>query len=83
MKCNTLDKIHDPSTFVASFRIPSVRYGHNNYCDKLDVDEFSNLRQTARNLKLINIIVRLSFLTTTNLNHMREMFLFVCSKMAD
>ena len=28
-------------------------------------------------------IVRLSLLTITNLNHMREMLLFVCSKMAD
>ena len=29
------------------------------------------------------IIVRLSLLTMINLNHMREMLLFVCSKMAD
>ena len=28
-------------------------------------------------------IVRLSLLTMTNLNHMREMLLFVCSKMTD
>ena len=27
-------------------------------------------------------IVRLSLLTMTNLNHMREVLLFVCSKMA-
>ena len=29
------------------------------------------------------MIVRLSLLTMTNLNHMRGMLLFVCSKMAD
>ena len=28
-------------------------------------------------------IVRLSLLAMSNLNHMREMLLFVCSKMAD
>ena len=32
---------------------------------------------------ILLIIVRLSLLTMTNLNHMREMLLFVCSKMAD
>ena len=32
---------------------------------------------------LTNIIVRLSSQTMTSLNHMREMLLFVCSKMAD
>ena len=34
-------------------------------------------------LRYLTIIVRLSILTMTNLNHMREMLLFVCSKMAD
>ena len=32
---------------------------------------------------IIIIIVRLSLLTMTNLNHTREMLLFVCSKIAD
>ena len=32
---------------------------------------------------IIIIKVRLSLLTMTNLSHMREMLLFVCSKMAD
>ena len=33
--------------------------------------------------QVIIIIVRLSLLTMTTLNHMREMLLFVCSKIAD
>ena len=33
-------------------------------------------------VKKHKIIVRLSLLTMTNLNHIREMLLFVCSKMA-
>ena len=32
---------------------------------------------------IVIIIVRLSLLTMTNLNYMREMLLFLCSKMAD
>ena len=33
--------------------------------------------------QILIIIVRLSLLTMTNLNHMREMLLFVRSKIAD
>ena len=46
-------------------------------------DIATNIYPASILYKSIVIIVRLSLLTMTNLNHMREMLLFVCSKMAD
>ena len=46
------------------------------------IDRSYGLHKILASGELTNI-ARLSLLTMTDLNHMREMLLFVCSKMAD
>ena len=58
---------------------PGVPHTGYTYLNLLDSPELPQIFVTL----IIIHVVRLSLLTMTNLNHVREMLLFVCSKMAD
>ena len=48
--------------------------------EKKKIDKHIN---PTRNASITKLFVRLSLLTMTNLNHLCDVLLFVCSKMAD
>ena len=58
---------------------PGVPHTGYTYLNLLDSPELLQIFVTL----IIIHVVRLSLLTMTNLNHVREMLLFVCSKTAD
>ena len=55
----------------------TISKAERSLCQK----QFANCFKVPALIKIT--LVRLSLLTMTKLNHMREMPLFVCSKMAD